>query len=78
MLLSKSMYEQGDEKHPACAEVEPGRTITLSNVKDTIVLAKDRPANQTNTVRFHFYNVCMVGSAARSTEFVTEAIQLSP
>lgn len=78
MMLSKDIFETGDDKYPPCTKVKPSQTITFPNVGDIIVLERDRPANQRITVRFHFYNICVVGSARRSTSFVTEGVRISP
>jgi hypothetical protein len=77
MMPSLSVYETGHEEHQQCTKVEPGKTFTFPNVNGLIILKKDRPANHTATVRFNFYNVCMIGSVRRSTEFVTESIHIN-
>jgi hypothetical protein len=78
MLLSADVFETGNEKYPPCTKVGPGKTFTLPNVRNMIVMGRDRPADQTVKVRFHFYNVCMMGSARRSTDFLTERIEINP
>jgi hypothetical protein len=77
MMLSNDVFETGDEKYPPCTIVEPGKAFTFPNVRDIIVLRRDRPTNRTATFRFPFHNVCMVGSARRSTNFITESIQIN-
>ncbi len=78
MMLSYSVYENADEQYPQCTKVVPGKTFIFPNVSQIMVLRRDRPANQTVRVRFHFYNVCMMGSARRNTDFLTESIEINP
>src|SRR5260370_17924655 len=60
MFLSADVFETGNEKYPPCTKVAPGKTFTFPNLREWIVLRRDRPANQTVRVRFHFYNLCMM------------------
>lgn len=76
MLLSRDRFETARPRYPGCTRVEPGKTFTFPEVTDMIVLRRDRPASETVNVRVNFYTVCMVGSATRTTDFVTEAIQI--
>ena len=76
-MLTSSWYDTGDQKYAQCTKVQPDNTFTLPNVNGDIVLRRDRPANRTASVRFYFYNMCMTGSARRSTDFVTEPVQVN-
>ena len=75
-MFSSSSYETKGQRYLQCTRVEPGKTFTFPNVSDIVVLERDRPANHTASVRFHFYNVCMAGSERRSTDLLTESIQI--
>ncbi|MDQ6758986.1 MAG: hypothetical protein M3Z32_03840 [Acidobacteriota bacterium] len=74
-MATSSSYDTGDQKYLQCTKVEPGKTFIFPNVTDMVVLARDRPPNHPARVRFHFYTVCLTGSATRSTVFVTEPIE---
>ena len=76
-MFTSSSYETKGQTYLQCTRVEPDKTFTLPNVSDIVVLPRDRPSNQTVNVRFHFYNVCIAGSERRSTDLVTESIQIN-
>jgi hypothetical protein len=72
-----SWHDRRGEKYLPCTKVEPGKTFTFPNLIDMVVIARDRPANRSATVRFHFCNVCMAGSETRTTNFLTERIEIN-
>jgi|SRR5947209_12476204 len=76
MLLSRDRFETATPRYPGCTRVEPGKTFTFPEVTDMIAVPRNLPANQAVSVRVNFYTACMVGSATRTTDFVTEAIQI--
>ena len=75
MMLSKDVFETADQKYPPCTRLDRGKTFVFPKVSDIVFLAKDRPPNDAATIRFPFYSECMVGSARRSTGFITEGLQ---
>ncbi len=76
-MSTSSFFDTGNTKYLQCTKVGRGKTFAFPNVSDMVVLGRDRPANSTATVRFHFYNVCMAGSATHSTSFLTEPIEIN-